>query len=79
MQATAALPPAAPRVHRRRWLVGLGVLAPPMASSNSVTLFTSVVLGIVVYGETLSKSGTAPVAFAFVGFLVAAPRPEEER
>jgi drug/metabolite transporter (DMT)-like permease len=48
-----------------------GVLAPAMASSNSVTLFASVVLGIVVYGETLSKTGTAPVASAVVGLLVA--------
>ena len=32
-----------------------GVLAPAMASSNSVTLFSSVVLGVTVYGEALSK------------------------
>ena len=37
-----------------------GVLAPAMASSNSVTLFSSVILGIAVYGETLSKSGSSP-------------------
>ena len=36
-----------------------GVLAPAMASSNSVTLFSSVILGIAVYGETLSKTGTS--------------------
>ncbi len=36
-----------------------GVLAPAMASSNSVTLFSSVILGIGVYGETLSQSGGA--------------------
>ena len=29
-----------------------------MASSNSVTLFSSVILGIAVYGETLAKGGT---------------------
>src|SRR3974390_533487 len=44
-----------------------GVLAPAMASSNSVTLFSSVVLGIVVYGETLAKSGTSHAGFAVVG------------
>ena len=48
-----------------------GVLAPAMASSNSVTLFSSVLLGIGVYGETLSKSGTSHTGFTIVGLLVA--------
>ncbi len=48
-----------------------GVLAPAMASSNSVTLFSSVILGIVVYGETLAKSGTAHAGSAFAGLLIA--------
>ncbi len=48
-----------------------GVLAPAMASANSVTLFTSVVLGIVVYGETISKSGAAHSGSAFAGLLIA--------
>jgi drug/metabolite transporter (DMT)-like permease len=48
-----------------------GVLAPAMASSNSVTLFASVILGVTVYGETLSKSGTGHAASASVGLAVA--------
>ncbi len=48
-----------------------GVLAPAMASSNAVTLFSSVVLGIVVYGERLSASGGGHVASAAVGLAVA--------
>lgn len=48
-----------------------GVLAPAMASSNSVTLFSSVILGIVVYGETLAKSGSAHSGSTIVGLLVA--------
>ncbi len=48
-----------------------GVLAPAMASSNSVTLFASVVLGIAVYGEKLTKSGGSHVGFAIVGLAVA--------
>lgn len=48
-----------------------GVLAPAMASSNSVTLFSSVVLGIVVYGEKISASGGGHVGSAFVGLAVA--------
>lgn len=48
-----------------------GVLAPAMASSNSVTLFSSVVLGIVVYGEAMSKSGAWHVGPTVVGLLVA--------
>jgi drug/metabolite transporter (DMT)-like permease len=34
-----------------------GVLAPAMASSNAVTLFGSVLLGITVFGQTLSAGG----------------------
>jgi drug/metabolite transporter (DMT)-like permease len=48
-----------------------GVLAPAMASSNSVTLFSSVILGITVYGETLAKSGTAHAGSTVVGLVVA--------
>ncbi len=48
-----------------------GVLAPAMASSNSVTLFSSVLLGIGVYGETLSKSGSSHTGSTVVGLLVA--------
>jgi drug/metabolite transporter (DMT)-like permease len=48
-----------------------GVLAPAMASSNSVTLFASVVLGVAVYGETLAKNGNAHGGFAIAGLLVA--------
>ena len=48
-----------------------GVLAPAMASSNAVTLFSSVILGIVVYGEKLAASGSGHVASAAVGLGVA--------
>jgi drug/metabolite transporter (DMT)-like permease len=48
-----------------------GVLAPAMASSNSVTLFTSVVLGIAVYGETLAKNGAAHSGSTALGLVVA--------
>lgn len=48
-----------------------GILAPAMASANSVTLFTSVVLGIGVYGETISKNGAAHSGSAFAGLAVA--------
>ena len=48
-----------------------GVLAPAMASSNSVTLFSSVILGIAVYGETLSKTGTAHTGSTVIGLVVA--------
>ena len=48
-----------------------GVLAPAMASSNSVTLFSSVILGIGVYGETISKSGSGHAGAAVVGLVVA--------
>jgi hypothetical protein len=36
-----------------------------------VTLFSSVILGITVYGETLSKTGTSHSAFTVVGLVVA--------
>lgn len=48
-----------------------GVLAPAMASSNSVTLFSSVILGIGVYGETLAKNGTSHTGSTVVGLVVA--------
>jgi drug/metabolite transporter (DMT)-like permease len=48
-----------------------GVLAPAMASSNSVTLFSSVVLGIAVYGETISKGAGAHRWSAWAGLAVA--------
>jgi drug/metabolite transporter (DMT)-like permease len=48
-----------------------GVLAPAMASSNAVTLFASVILGITVYGERLAASGGGHVASAAVGLAVA--------
>ena len=48
-----------------------GVLAPAMASSNSVTLFTSVILGITVYGETLSKGGGGHGGSSVFGLLLA--------
>ena len=47
------------------------VLAPAMASSNSVTLFSSVVLGIAVYGERLSEAGGTHAGLAFLGLAVA--------
>ena len=34
-----------------------GVLAPALASSNAVTLFASIVLGLTVFGETLARGG----------------------
>jgi drug/metabolite transporter (DMT)-like permease len=48
-----------------------GVLAPAMASSNSVTLFTSVILGTAVYGETLSRAGAGHTSCTFIGLVVA--------
>jgi drug/metabolite transporter (DMT)-like permease len=48
-----------------------GVLAPAMASSNALTLFASVLLGIAVYGERLAASGAGHVASAAVGLAVA--------
>ena len=49
-----------------------GVLAPAMASANSVTLFSSVLLGISVYGETLAQSGTGHAGSTVIGLVVAA-------
>jgi drug/metabolite transporter (DMT)-like permease len=48
-----------------------GVLAPAMASSNSVTLFTSVILGITVYGETISGGGAGHGGSSALGLLLA--------
>jgi drug/metabolite transporter (DMT)-like permease len=48
-----------------------GVLAPAMASANSVTLFTSVVLGITVYGEKISEGGAGHGSSAVLGLIVA--------
>jgi drug/metabolite transporter (DMT)-like permease len=48
-----------------------GVLAPAMASSNAVTLFSSVVLGIAVYGEKLAGNGGGHVAAAALGLTIA--------
>lgn len=48
-----------------------GVLAPAMASSNSVTLFSSVLLGFTIYGESLSKSGAPHAGSAALGLVVA--------
>ena len=47
------------------------VLAPAMASSNAVTLFSSVVLGIAVYGEKLSRGGGTHAGLAVLGLAVA--------
>ena len=48
-----------------------GCAGTAMASSNSVTLFWSVILGIVVYGERLAKSGAGHVSSAGIGLLIA--------
>ncbi|HXX88988.1 MAG TPA: DMT family transporter [Acidimicrobiales bacterium] len=48
-----------------------GVLAPAMASSNSVTLFASVVFGITIFGEKLSAGGAGHLAPAVIGLAVA--------
>jgi drug/metabolite transporter (DMT)-like permease len=47
-----------------------GFLAPAMASSNATTLVISVVLGITVFGETLSAGG-GRLAPALIGLVVA--------
>jgi drug/metabolite transporter (DMT)-like permease len=47
-----------------------GVLAPAMASSNAVSLFGGVILGSVVYGETLSH-GNGHLVPAVIGLAVA--------
>jgi drug/metabolite transporter (DMT)-like permease len=48
-----------------------GVLAPAMASSNAITLFSSVVLGITVYGEKLSGTETHHQVWAALGLALA--------
>ena len=48
-----------------------GVLAPAMASANSVSLFSSVLLGIGVYDERLSASGSGHTGAAIAGLTVA--------
>jgi hypothetical protein len=48
-----------------------GVLAPAMASSNSVSLFSSVILAVTIYDEKISKSGAAHAGMAWVGLGVA--------
>lgn len=61
-----------------------GVLAPAMASSNAMTLFASVVLGLTVFGEGISN-GAGHMAWAVIGLgialvgivlLAGAPTPE---
>jgi len=47
-----------------------GILAPAMGSSNAVNLFASVVLGIVVFGETMSN-GQTRMAPAIIGLAIA--------
>jgi drug/metabolite transporter (DMT)-like permease len=47
-----------------------GVLAPAMASSNTVSLFGGVTLGVVVYGETLGH-GNGHLIPAIIGLAVA--------
>ena len=47
-----------------------GVLAPAMGSSNAVTLFASVLLGITVFDETLSAGGARRTP-AIAGLVVA--------
>ncbi len=47
-----------------------GVLAPAMASSNALTLFSSVILGIAVFGESLGR-GNGHLVPAVIGLVVA--------
>lgn len=47
-----------------------GVLAPAISSSNAMTLFSSVVLGIWVFGETLGRGGGHLIP-AIIGLVVA--------
>jgi drug/metabolite transporter (DMT)-like permease len=62
-----------------------GVLAPAIASSNALTLFGSVMLGITVFGESLGRGGghLIPaaigmiVALAGIGRLASAPEPTD--
>ncbi len=61
-----------------------GVLAPALASSNAVTLFAGVILGITVFGETLAHGDGRLVpavlglaaALAGVAMLAGAPQPQ---
>ena len=61
-----------------------GVLAPALASSNAVTLFAGVVLGITVFGETLARGDGRLVpailglaaALAGVVILAGSPQPQ---
>jgi hypothetical protein len=62
-----------------------GVLAPAMASANAVTLVASVVLGVAVFGETLTGGGGRQVpallglALAVVGIaLLATAKPPDD-
>jgi drug/metabolite transporter (DMT)-like permease len=48
-----------------------GVLAPAMASSNSVALLSSVVLAVTVYDEKLAKSGAVHAGAAWAGLGMA--------
>ena len=48
-----------------------GILAPAMASSNAITLFASVLLGVNVYGEKISGSGPGRISATVVGLSVA--------
>ncbi len=48
-----------------------GVLAPAIASANSVTLFSSVILGVTVYGERLASNGAAHTGSACLGLVIA--------
>jgi len=48
-----------------------GVLAPAMASSNAVTLFVSIILGITVFGEKLAAQGDQHLLPALLGLAVA--------
>jgi len=47
-----------------------GVLAPSIASSNALTLFSSVILGITVFGESLGRGGGQLIP-AVIGLVVA--------
>ena len=47
-----------------------GVLAPAMAASNTVTLLASVILGLAIFGETLSH-GHGRLAPAIIGLATA--------
>jgi hypothetical protein len=42
-----------------------------MAASNSVTLFSSVILGVTVYGESLATAGTSHTGCTIFGLVVA--------